>query len=110
LYKHGKVTSLKLGPNQPAFLDVNNLGLIAGTLFVPGPSNDRAFRFDPRSGVMTLLNPLPSEPDSWGQGINSRGDVLGYSFVYGHLERIGVWRSGTFNTYFVEGGPPPSPP
>ena len=67
LYKHGKVTPLKLGPNEVAFLGVNNQGLIAGTSFVPGPNNDRAFRFDPRSGVMTLLILFPVSRSQWGQ-------------------------------------------
>src|SRR6185436_14279258 len=41
------------------------------------------------------------------RGINNRGDVLGYSFIDGGLENIGVWdRSGVFHTYFVEGAPP----
>lgn len=104
LYKRGHVIPLDLGSGQVSFLDVNDHGLIAGTVSAPG-LNDRAFRFDPSSGTMTLLNPLPTEPDSWGQGINRDGDVLGYSFVSGGLERIGVWRHGSFQTYFVEGTP-----
>jgi hypothetical protein len=90
LYKNGTVTPLNLGTNQLGFLDVNNRGLIAGTVF--GPNGARAFRFSPFSGVTTQLNPLPSEPESEGLGINSRGDVLGYSFKNGGIERIGVWR------------------
>ena len=42
-----------------------------------------------------LLAPRPTELYSWGQGINSRGDVLGYSFntgAVGTLQAIGVWR------------------
>jgi hypothetical protein len=105
LYRRGHVTPLDLGPNQVQFLDVNNRGHIAGTVAVPELDSDRAFRFNPSSGKMTLLHPLPTEPWSYGQGINSRGDVLGYSFVPGGLERIGVWRHGEFQTYFVEGTP-----
>ena len=46
-------------------------------------------------------------PDTlaWGLGINSRGDVLGYSFVSKapYHERVGVWdRNGDFKTYFDE--------
>jgi len=38
--------------------------------------------------------------------VNSRGEVLGYSFVPGALERIGVWDAqGRFHTYFVQGTP-----
>ena len=52
-----------------------------------------------------ILDPLPTEPLSWGQAINTRGDVLGYSFVPGGRERIGYWRDTTFVTSFVEGTP-----
>jgi len=39
-------------------------------------------------------------------GINNHGDVLGYSFEFGGIERIGVWnKSGKFQTYFVQGIP-----
>jgi hypothetical protein len=105
LYKHGAVTPFNLGTGQKRFLAINNRGSIGGTTPQLGPNNGRAFRFDPRSGVLTLLNPLPSEPESWGQAINSGGDVLGYSFKTSALERIGVWHDKTFKTYFVEGTP-----
>ena len=52
-----------------------------------------------------MLDRLPTEPHAWGQAINRHGDVLGYSFVFGGLTRIGVWRGATFQTYFVEGTP-----
>ena len=36
--------------------------------------------------------------------INSRGQVLGYSFVCAGVERVGVWnRRGEFKSFFVEG-------
>ena len=53
---------------------------------------------------MTTLGPIKADPRSWGQGINRRGDVLGYSWGAGP-ERIGVWRHETFQAYFVEGTP-----
>jgi hypothetical protein len=97
----GRSVPLNLGTDR---LTVNNAGIVAGT--VPGPSNhDRAFRFRPPAGPKQVLDPLPTEPDSWGQGINGRGDVLGYSFVPGGLERIGYWHDTTFVTSFVEGTP-----
>ena len=53
-----------------------------------------------------LLEPLPTEPDAWTMGINNRDNVLGYSFIGGATERIGVWDAkGKFHTYFVEGTP-----
>ena len=69
---------------------------------------NRAFRFYLASGTTVLLAPRPTELYSWGQGINSRGDVLGYSFntgAAGTLQAIGVWRGSNFQTYFVEGIP-----
>lgn len=104
LYQNGRVTRLDFGGRQVAFLDVNNKGIVAGTLFDEA-SGDRAFRLNPFSGQLTLLPPLPTEPASWGQAINNAGEVLGYSFVPGALERIGVWRGEQFSTYFVEGTP-----
>ena len=99
----GKVTPLDFGPDPADQFDINDRALISGTS--SRQDGDRAFRYDPSSGSLTLLDPLPTEPDSWGQAINSRGDVLGYSFVGGGLERIGVWRGTEFHTYFVEGTP-----
>jgi hypothetical protein len=51
-----------------------------------------------------VLDPVAGNRDSWGQGINRRGDVLGYSWGAGP-ERIGVWRGTAFETWFVEGTP-----
>src|SRR5262249_14941706 len=113
LYRNGHTTLLDFGPavTNPVFSlgttvgkrSLNNQGIIAGTSGDPFV-DARAFRFDPGTGNATLLDPLPTESLSWGIGINSRGDVLGYSFVSAGLERIGVWdRGGNFTTYFVEG-------
>jgi len=107
LYKNGEVSPLDFGPDiqSPVFLNINNNGIIAGTTFIDG-LGARGFRFDPRTNLATLLEPLPTEPDAWAVGINNRGNVLGYSFVGGAIERIGVWDAqGKFHTYFVEGIP-----
>ena len=96
LYRNGRTTVLDLGLTitQPLeFLHINNQGIISGTAFnLPG-IGDRGFRFDPRSGETTLLDPLPTEPSAWALDINNRGNVLGYSFVPSGIERIGVWNS-----------------
>jgi hypothetical protein len=107
LYKNGQSVLLDFGPTvtDPFFLHINNQGIISGTTSIPG-LGFRGFRFDTRTGETTLLDPLPTEPDAWAQDIDSRGDVLGYSFVGSGIERIGVWdRDGNFKTYFVEGIP-----
>jgi hypothetical protein len=121
LYSRGKANVLNFGPTipNPLFIRfngvgrwINDEGIIAGTnattsLYLGATG----FRFDPRSGSAALLNPFPGDPTetaAWGQGINNRGDVLGYSFVGSpssapYHERIGVWdRNGVFQTYFVE--------
>ena len=107
LYKNGQINLLDFGPDiqSPSRLSMNNKGIISGTTFIDGVGS-RGFRFDPRKNQITMLEPLPTEPDSWAMGINNRGYVLGYSFVGGGIERIGVWDAkGKFQTYFVEGTP-----
>jgi hypothetical protein len=118
LYRDGTATPIDFGQSitNPFFLTnvigscrcINNNGTIAGTEG-PGSFNGaRGFRFDPRNGNATILNPFPGDPTetlAWGLAINQAGNVLGYSFVGGspYHERIGVWGpSGSFNTYFVE--------
>jgi hypothetical protein len=95
------VTPLDFGPDPASQFDLNDRGIVSGTSDQPGGA--RAFRYDPFSGSLTLLDPLPTEPESWGLAINNRGHVLGYSFVPFALERIGVWRGTEFHTYFVQG-------
>lgn len=105
LYDGRQVTPLNFGPqiSFAFFLSMNNQGIISGTTSIEGVG-DRGFRFDPNASEATLLNPLPTEPDSWALGINNHGDVLGYSFIASGTERIGVWDAkGKFQTYFVEG-------
>jgi hypothetical protein len=96
LTRRGQVTPLNFGPDRADQFDLNDLGIVSGTSDRPG--NGRAFRYNPFAGRFTLLDPLPTESDSWGQAINNRGDVLGYSFIPGALERIGVWRGTEFHT------------
>ena len=38
--------------------------------------------------------------------INQQGEVLGYSFIFNAIERIGKWnRKGKFETLFTQGTP-----
>jgi hypothetical protein len=106
ILRRGTVTEIAFnGIVNPNYVQINDRGIVAGTggsLF----QDARAFRLDTRTGRIMKLDPLPAEPLSWGLGINRRGDVLGYSFVSGATERIGVWDpEGRFQTYFVEGTP-----
>jgi hypothetical protein len=103
LYQKGETTPLDFGLTNYSVRGMNNQGIIAGTTGVDGVG-DRGFRFDSRTGRTTLLDPLPTEQHAWAVGINNHGDILGYSFVAGGIERIGVWsRDGRFQPYFVEG-------
>lgn len=107
LYDKGKVIPLDFGPDIPLVLFVsgmNNQGIISGTTKIDG-LGDRGFRFNARTGMYTLLEPLSSERNAWAMGINDRGEIVGYSFD-ATAERIGVWdKKGTFNTYFTQGTP-----
>jgi hypothetical protein len=106
LYKKGKNTVLNFGLPFPSRLDLNNQSIVSGTTFSPSSRLYRGFRHDPRSGQTIQLAPLPTEPHAWALGINNRGDVLGYSFFFAGLERIGTWdKHGNFKTYFTEGTP-----
>jgi hypothetical protein len=118
LFSKGQASPIDFGPNltnpSPCFTlngisrCINNRETIEG---LEGPGlfiGARGFRLDTRQGEATILNPYPGDPTetvAWGQAINQRGDVLGYSFtaVAPYHERIGVWeRNGLFDTYFVE--------
>lgn len=109
LYEHGQTTPIDFGPTispQPdPGLYLNNRDVIAGTTAPSDPFDGaRGFTLEPRTGEVTLLDPLPSDTLAWAQGINDRGHVLGYSFVDGGEENVGVWgRDGKFSTYFTEG-------
>jgi hypothetical protein len=102
LYRNGRATALDFAGNAAFLLDVNNVGVISGTTFLPDIGRYRAFRLFPGS-AMTLLDPLSTEPHAWSQEINSSGDVLGWSFIFGGRERVGIWRDRTFHTFFTEG-------
>lgn len=108
LFRHGQARPLDFGltVTNPMFLRINNQGVIAGTQGITPFNGATGFRFDTRTNETTLLEPFPTEPLAWALGINNRGYVLGYSFVSGGIERIGIWDPrGKFKTYFLEGTP-----
>src|SRR4051812_49019344 len=59
------------------------------------------------TGCRRLRQPEPGRRSTYQAGepvqTNRASSVLGYSFVSGGLEAIGVWHNSTFKTYFVEG-------
>jgi hypothetical protein len=108
LYQRGRLTPLDVPDYLHIF--VNDRGTVAGTAINEPPSSpesiNTAFRLRPGASAPEVLSPVPPDPSSWAQGIDSRGSVLGYSFVFDGIERIGVWkRDGSFDTYFEEGTP-----
>lgn len=101
LWRGGRKIELPFVGRGVSQLDVNELGLVSGTF----ANENRGFRYNPYTSALTLLEPLPSEPISWGVAIGELGSVLGYSFGP-ERERIGVWRvGGGFQTWFVQGTP-----
>lgn len=107
LYASGHSSVLTFGTNitNPEPRQIDDEGFIAGTE-QPTGGPARAFRYSPFTRTSTVLEPLLTELDAWGLGINDRVDVLGYSFNPAATERIGVWdRLNHFHQYFVEGTP-----
>ena len=111
-YRGGNVSVIDFGLPDPAanaFLD--NAGLI-GLTKQESPTDHflHGYRYDPRSATSTPLPPFAGDPTDVNvliQGIDARGDVLGYSFTdfasSAYHERIGVWdHNGVFQTYFFE--------
>ena len=102
--QRGDAIRLDFGPNVgfSLFFDVNNAGVVSSTVYSLDANAYRAARLRPPARL-ALLGPRSTEPHAWGLGINSRGDVLGYSFEFGATERIGFWRGTMFHPRFVEG-------
>lgn len=94
------------GPEVPyaAYVAMNSRGQISGTTVRDG--HYVGFRHDTRSGQTQILAPLPSEPEAFALGINTHGEVVGYSFVWGGIERVGTWDArGLFRERIVQGVP-----
>jgi hypothetical protein len=103
LYSDGSVTPLNFGLNNVFYLDINDRKTISGSTYSTEANAYRAFRFRPPTGPATLLSPVSPDPNAWGVDINNAGDVLGWSFVYGGIERIGFWHGRQFHAQFIEG-------
>ncbi|HEY3496597.1 MAG TPA: hypothetical protein VGK73_17985 [Polyangiaceae bacterium] len=93
-------------PEGSSIRDINDKGELAGIIATGTPEGNRAFRYDSRTQTTTILEPVAGDPNSWGLGINRQGEVLGYSFVFSAVERVGKWkRNNQFQIAFVEGTP-----
>ncbi len=106
VYRNGVRSPLDFGPSIPTAyaVSMNNRDEIAG--FTETEDGLRGFRYNINTGGATILEPQAGESESWAWGINNNGDVAGYSYISGGIERIGVWdRHNRFHTYFLEGTP-----
>jgi hypothetical protein len=109
-YSGGSATAIDLGPGSgilaiagPFITDDQR---IIGTLFDRNVGADRGFVYDLKTGGLTTFQPLAGDTHTWAMGVNHSGEVLGYSFISGSTEHIGVWdKRGQFTTYFTEGTP-----
>lgn len=103
LLARGRVTPADFGSELTQGYSINDLGIIAGTAQRPGAN--RAFRYNPWSRTMTLLEPRSTELQSQAAAINDRGEVLGYSFTISFPPPprcVCIWRGTTVQPYFVE--------
>jgi hypothetical protein len=110
-FQNGAVTPINFGLPDPVFgAFMNEDGLIGATKQESASDPiEHAYRYDPRSKTSTLLPPFAGDPTdvmALVQGINRRGEVLGYSFTQigdpNYHERVGVWSRGAFQSYFEE--------
>jgi hypothetical protein len=108
----GRETVINFGLPNPVFGPfMNDFGLIGvteeesqTTQFLQG------YRYDPLTQVSARLPPFAADPTETFvlvQGVNIRGEVLGYSFTNpsssAYQESIGVWDStAIFHPYFTE--------
>lgn len=71
----GGTVDLVGGPDASIARDINDAGEVAGDMIVDGERH--AFRYT-QEGVVEDLGGLRKRPRSWGYGINSQGQIVGY--------------------------------
>ncbi|ALL69621.1 hypothetical protein K788_0007872 (plasmid) [Paraburkholderia caribensis MBA4] len=111
IYRQGIWTAFD--PSETGYLVQSSIltgrGLIAGSLVYSVDANNfityRGYQFDPRTGKLALFNPaFPGDTDTQIMAVNSEEELLGYSYIPGRTEHIGIWTSpGRFKHYFTEG-------
>jgi hypothetical protein len=112
-FRAGRETVINFGLTDPvinAFMDDDGVIGLTKEASDADPFR-RGYRYDPRTAKSTLLPPFAGDRTDvmvLVQGINSRGEVLGYSFTNNvspgaYHERVGVWNTaGVFQPYFLE--------
>jgi hypothetical protein len=111
-YHRGTESFIDFGLPDPVFgAFMNHDGMIGVTKEESASDHFlHGYRYSPRTQKSTLLPPFAADPTDINviiQGINDRGDVLGYSFTDfaspNYHERVGVWgHAGVFQPYFEE--------
>jgi hypothetical protein len=111
-FRKGTETVIDFGLPDPVFGGFMNDDGTIGVTKQENPVDHflHGYRYDPRTQTSTLLPPFAGDPTDVMvliQGINKRGEVLGYSFTQfgdpNYHERVGVWdQTGVFQPYFEE--------
>jgi hypothetical protein len=111
-FRKGTETVIDFGLPDPVFGGFMNDDGLVGVTKEESQSDPflHGYRYDPRTQTSTLLPPFAGDPTDvmvLVQGINSRGEVLGYSFTDfaspTYHERVGVWdRAAVFHPFFEE--------
>lgn len=111
-FRTGTETVIDFGLPDPVFGGFLNEDGLVGVTKEESATDPflHGYRFDPRTRTSMLLPPFAGDPTDINvlvQGINRRGEVLGYSFTDfsspAYHERVGVWdRAGVFQPYFLE--------
>jgi hypothetical protein len=111
-FRAGMETVIDFGLPDPVFGAFMNEDGVIGVTKEESPADHflRGFRYDPRTGTSTPLPPFAGDPTDvlvLVQGINKRGQVLGYSYTNAsgaaYHERIGLWdKAGVFQPYVFE--------
>ena len=111
-FHNGTVSAIDFGvpPGLPFNAFMNETGLVGLTNQNMTDYFWHGYRYDPHTRTSTPLPPFSGDPTDVNvliQGVNARGDVLGYSFTdfasANYHERVGVWNHhGVFQPYFFQ--------
>ena len=75
-------------------VDINNQGQVVGTAGLPADTDSSFHAFLWQNDVLTDLGTLPGDVGSSGDGINSKGQVVGGSFDVDGNFRAFLWENG----------------